>query len=237
MARLAGTVDALSAISGLKKLAWETLQLECDPYQYNSFPMNAGSQIWKLTQRIDDQLADLAKQGGATGLPKILAFQSMADATVSPAAVVKALYGRLPDERHRLGLSDSNPVGNDRGILKPKPFAARVRLDSQGRRHCGRARADRSAVAARILLADDHALVLRDAFPVSPGHTRIIPRYAGDREDPRSGIRRVILEKAHYRGGTKQVSIRRFSPPFVHPSTQSPQAEGYARRAFSSHDP
>lgn len=28
----------------------------------------------------------------------------------------------------------------------------------------------------RILLADDHALVIRDGFPVAPGHTLVIPR-------------------------------------------------------------
>lgn len=30
--------------------------------------------------------------------------------------------------------------------------------------------------AARIVFSDDVALVIRDAFPVSPGHTLIIPR-------------------------------------------------------------
>jgi alpha-beta hydrolase superfamily lysophospholipase len=128
LARLASTVNAISALPGLHKLAWETLQPEYDPYKYNSFPMNAGSQIWKLTQRIDDQLSDLAKHGGATGLPRILAFQSGADATVSTAAVVKALYGRLPNEGHRLVLFDANRVGGERQILKPELFAERDRL-------------------------------------------------------------------------------------------------------------
>lgn len=111
----------------------------------------------------------------------------------------------------------------------------------------------------RILLADDHALVIRDGFPVSPGHTlviprrhvgsffditaderasllrlldeakvalerefapqgynigindgaaagqtvphlhiHLIPRYTGDREDPRGGVRWVVPEKARY---------------------------------------
>lgn len=128
MARLAGTVNALSVIPGLHKMAWETLQPEYDPYKYNSFPMNAGSQIWKLTQRIDDQMSGLAKKGGATGLPHILAFQSAADATVSTKAVIDVLYRRLPNEGHRLVLFDANRVGHDRQILKPDLFAARGRL-------------------------------------------------------------------------------------------------------------
>lgn len=129
MARLAGTVNALSVIPGLHKMAWETLQPEYDPYKYNSFPMNAGSQIWKLTQHIDAQLAHLAAEhGGATGMPRILAFQSAVDATVSTKAVIETLYGHLPDEGHRLVLFDANRVGDDRGILKPEMFAERDRL-------------------------------------------------------------------------------------------------------------
>lgn len=111
----------------------------------------------------------------------------------------------------------------------------------------------------RLIHADAHAVVIRDGFPVSPGHTLIIPRrhvgsffdttsgeraslfklldeakhvlaaelqpdgwnigindgpaagqtvphlhihliprYAGDREDPRGGVRWVIPEKAKY---------------------------------------
>jgi alpha-beta hydrolase superfamily lysophospholipase len=128
MARWASTVDTLSALPGLHKLAWETLQPEYDPYKYNSFPVNAGAQIWKLTRRIDDQLSDLAKHGGATGLPRILAFQTGADATVSTVAVINALYGRLPNEGHRLVLFDANRIGNERQILRPELFTGRDRL-------------------------------------------------------------------------------------------------------------
>jgi alpha-beta hydrolase superfamily lysophospholipase len=128
LGRVASTVDAVSSLPGLDKLAWETISLEYDPYKYNSFAVNAGAQIWKLTQRIDDQLSDLAKHGGATGLPRILAFQSIADATVSTEAVVEALYGRLPNEGHRLVLFDANRVGSERQILKPELFAERDRL-------------------------------------------------------------------------------------------------------------
>lgn len=128
LARVASTVDAISALPGLDKLAWETLLLEYDPYKYNSFTVNAGAQIWKLTQRIDDQLSDLVKGGGATGLPRILAFQSMVDATVSTEAVIETLYGRLPNEGHRLVLFDANRVGGERQILKPEVFAERDRL-------------------------------------------------------------------------------------------------------------
>jgi diadenosine tetraphosphate (Ap4A) HIT family hydrolase len=111
----------------------------------------------------------------------------------------------------------------------------------------------------RVIRANEHAIVIRDGFPISPGHTLIIPRrhvasffkitaeertcllelldqsktlvdeefspdgynigindgasagqtvphlhihliprYSGDREDPRGGVRWVIPEKADY---------------------------------------
>jgi alpha-beta hydrolase superfamily lysophospholipase len=128
LARFASTVNAISVVPGLHKLAWDDILPEYDPYKYNSFPVNAGAQIWKVTRRIDDQLSDLAKHGGATGLPRILAFQTGADATVSTVAVVKALYSRLPNEGHRLVLFDTNRIGGEVQILKPELFAGRDRL-------------------------------------------------------------------------------------------------------------
>lgn len=116
-----------------------------------------------------------------------------------------------------------------------------------------------SLPAERIIDHDDHALVIRDGFPITPGHTlviprrhvasffevtaeerlamlalldrakslldaefapagynigindgpaagqtvphlhlHLIPRYAGDRTDPRGGVRWIIPEKADY---------------------------------------
>jgi diadenosine tetraphosphate (Ap4A) HIT family hydrolase len=68
--------------------------------------------------------------------------------------------------------------------------------------------------------AKGSAIALRDAFPVSPGHTLIIPRrhvasyfevttvphlhihliprYVGDRDDPRGRVRWVLPDKAAY---------------------------------------
>ena len=127
-ARFAGSVNTLSGVPGLNKLAWEEVLPEYDPYKYNSFTMNAGAQIWKVTKRIDKQLSDLEKHGGATGLPRILAFQTATDATVSTLAVIKALYGRLPNEGHRLVLFDSNRIGGEIQIIKPEVFTGRDRL-------------------------------------------------------------------------------------------------------------
>ena len=58
----------------------------------------------------------------------------------------------------------------------------------------------------RIIDSNDLALVIRDGYPVSPGHTlvipkrhvHLIPRYKGDLEDPRGGVRWIIPGKAKY---------------------------------------
>jgi len=48
--------------------------------------------------------------------------------------------------------------------------------------------------AGRIVLANDLALVIRDSFPVSPGHTLIIPkRHVGSFFDVSGGERTAML--------------------------------------------
>ena len=68
---------------------------EYDPYKYDSFAVNAGGQIYRLTKVIDQRMTELSKDGAGVRLPPILAFQSLADATVSTEDLVKVLFRRL----------------------------------------------------------------------------------------------------------------------------------------------
>ena len=97
-----------SALLGIEKLAWSELSPEDDPFKYASFTVGAGDQIYQLTRSIGARLTQLGKSGPVTGLPRILAFQSAADATVSTPAVVNSLLGRLAAEGHELVLFDIN---------------------------------------------------------------------------------------------------------------------------------
>ena len=66
---------------------------------------------------------------------------------------------------------------------------------------------------SRLLVSEGLVFALRDGYPVSPGHSLIVPRrhvgsfgeasprYRGDRPDPRGGIRWIIPEKADYWSG------------------------------------
>jgi len=98
----------LSALPGLTKVAWTDIQPEYDPYKYNSFTVNAGDQVYRLTQLIAAELDQLATPNGVQGMPPILAFESVADATVSAPAVLHALFMRLAPEGHELVGFDIN---------------------------------------------------------------------------------------------------------------------------------
>jgi hypothetical protein len=105
--------------TGWQKLAWTETPPEFDPYKYNGFTANAAEQVYRLTVRIREQIAALAKPGGVTGLPPVLAFQSVADATVSTAAVVDALFAKLAPEGHALVAFDINRDPELEPLLSP----------------------------------------------------------------------------------------------------------------------
>ncbi len=128
-ARFAGWQKMFARIPGLQKLAWMDLLPEYDPYKYGSFAVNAGEQIWRLTRRIDEEMSALAGPHGVAGLPPVLAFQSVADATVSAPAVVDSFYRRLaPEAGKELVLFDANRITSTRPLLRPALFEVRDKL-------------------------------------------------------------------------------------------------------------
>ena len=113
---------SLGHLLGLEKLEWTDILPEYDPFKYNSFAVNAGDQVHRLTSRIRDDIDVLGARGELAELPPILAFQSVADATVSVSAVVETLFAKLPQGEHELVMFDINRlralqplIGNDDG--------------------------------------------------------------------------------------------------------------------------
>lgn len=113
---------------GIPKLEWTDVEPEYDPYKYNSFTVNAGDQVWRLTQRIQGQLDSLGRGGPVAGVPPLLAFQSVADATVSTPAVVFKLMARLASEGHELVLYDLNRHAEARPFYRPAALEVRNHL-------------------------------------------------------------------------------------------------------------
>lgn len=93
---------------GLEKLAWNSISIEYDPFKYNSFAVNAGDLAHRITAAIDKRLVKMSKAGALGNFPKVLAFQSAVDATVSVPALVSRLFDRLPENGHELVLFDIN---------------------------------------------------------------------------------------------------------------------------------
>ena len=107
-AKLAGVKNWLSRFPGLGQLAWLSIEPEFDPYKYNSFATNAGTQVHRLTHALSQRITRLAKDGLASRFPPVLVCKSAVDATVSNRAVVENLLRPLGDHGHQLLLFDIN---------------------------------------------------------------------------------------------------------------------------------
>ena len=118
-AALAVWQGRLASLFGASKLAWTDVSPEYDPYKYSSFPVNAADQIHAVTQLIAKRMAELEKSGSVAGLPRILAFQSVADDTVSTPAVIDALFRRLAQGKHELVLFDINRRADTAALYLP----------------------------------------------------------------------------------------------------------------------
>ena len=110
VAALAAWKRRFSAIPGLGSLGWLTVELEFDPFKYNSFPSKAGEQVHRLTRSVHSRLERRSRAGTLAGFPPTLVLQSNADATVSTSAVVSRLLGLLEPAGHELVLFDVNRV-------------------------------------------------------------------------------------------------------------------------------
>jgi esterase/lipase len=128
VASLAKFQLALSRLPGLSKLAWESVMMEYDPFKYNSFPVNAGEQAYRLTERIQIQLEKLQKSGKLQAFPRVLAFQSIVDDTIKAEGVTDNFLNRLPPGGHSLVLYDVNQIALAENMLTVTGEAFKARL-------------------------------------------------------------------------------------------------------------
>lgn len=127
-AALAGPTAALGRIPGFGRLVWADVIPEFDPYKYNSFPVNAGAQVHKLTRYTASRISKLVSPGRGDEMPPIIVFKSAVDATVSTDALVDRLLGRLPDNGNELVLFDINrsAIASPILVADPGPFTNRL---------------------------------------------------------------------------------------------------------------
>jgi len=110
----------LGHLLGLQKLEWNALLLEYDPFKYGSFAVNAGDLVYRLTNEIQSHF-DTLNETDLNRFPRVLAFQSAVDGTVSVKDLVSGLFERLPVSGHELVLFDINRITDLEYILAKEP--------------------------------------------------------------------------------------------------------------------
>ena len=147
-------MSVLAFVPFFEKSHWMDVQPEYIPFKYNSFPVNAARQSLKITNALQKALQKAADDGKIAGLPPILAFQSLVDATIQTDAVVEKLFDRLPDNGSELVLFDINRANNIQQFLRPSGVEMLERLAGGGGRRYAytlvtNVRADTAEVAAK----------------------------------------------------------------------------------------
>ena len=125
----------LGRILGLNKLAWSTILPEYDPYKYQSFAVNGGTQAYRLTLLVRNDLRSLNDNEGMNRFPPVLAFQSVVDATVSTPAVIGDLFMQLPAGSSELVLFDLNRETDMEQIMRHDPVEVLRTMFADQERH------------------------------------------------------------------------------------------------------
>ncbi len=97
---------------------WLDVMPEYIPFKYVSFPVNAATQTAALTKQIRAKADRAVKNGTVRGLPPILTFVSLVDATVRTDSTVRDLYDRLEANGSGLVVFDVNRSAVVRTFLK-----------------------------------------------------------------------------------------------------------------------
>ena len=119
---LTNVVSWLAFIPAFEKSRWLDVFPEYDPYKYNSFPVNAARQIHTLTGVLADALDDAGRRGRLEAMPRVVAFQSIVDSTITAREVVRGLLARLPRADHELVVFDVNRIDAIQGLIAPGPL-------------------------------------------------------------------------------------------------------------------
>ncbi len=125
----------LSRLEFFRHSGWLDIYPEYDPHKYNSFPVNAGLQSYKLTTTLKQQIQRMASRGELRKMPPILTFQSLVDSTVVASAVLDDLYEKLPENSSELVMFDVNHVGELEEFIAPrhKLFLSRAMNEGSGK--------------------------------------------------------------------------------------------------------
>jgi alpha-beta hydrolase superfamily lysophospholipase len=122
-ARYSGVLGWPAVFPAFSRAAWLYSVPEYNPFKYNSFPVNGARQSSQLVDAVQKLLSQRAGQEGLRTFPRVLAFQSVLDSTVSTTAVVDHLFRWLPDNGSELVLFDRNHLAAVGPLVRPDSTA------------------------------------------------------------------------------------------------------------------
>ena len=251
----------LGRLLGLEKLAWNTIELEYDPFKYRSFPLNAALQVWRLADHVDARLETASAAGRLERFPPVLSFQSVVDTTIEAPAVIDVLYRRLTPGRaspgHRLVVYDFNRSTTIEPLLRddPRLMLDALLADSQRQfeftvvSNLSEENRAVAAVTGPLGAAPERVCILTEAWPegvyslshVAPTFPPDDPLYG--RVDP-AGQQRISLGNVVLRGeaGALRVSAagflrQSFNPFFDYQFGEISRFLGLAAESFCRSDP
>ncbi len=126
-ARFAGVLGWPAIFPGFAKAAWLDTLPEYNPFKYNSFPVNGARQSSQLVRALQEQMLERVAAGTLGEFPRVLAFQSVVDATVFTEAVIDNLFRVLPANGSELVLFDLNHEAMAGPLLRPGSAAVMER--------------------------------------------------------------------------------------------------------------
>jgi alpha-beta hydrolase superfamily lysophospholipase len=123
----------LSELQRFGRAAWQVVEVELDPYKYQSFTFHAAGETQRLTSGLARRVARRSQDGPIAGFPPVLAIVSTVDSTVMAPAVVDSLLARLAPGDHELVLFDVNRLAVVQPLLRsdPAPFTRRLLATEQ----------------------------------------------------------------------------------------------------------
>lgn len=117
-AALTNIISGLSFLPPFEKSRWIDVLPEYDPYKYNSFAVNAGNQIYKLTHVLQDAIG-AHTEAQLAAMPRVHVYHSIVDSTVTSSEVIHGLLGRLPPGGHELVVFDINRNETIESLIAP----------------------------------------------------------------------------------------------------------------------
>ena len=115
---LTNILSGLAFLPAFEKSRWLDVLPEYDPYKYNSFPVNAASQIYNLTRAVQDELQEHTADQLAA-MPRVHVYHSIVDSTVTASEVITGLLAHLAPGRNELIVFDINRQEAIESLIAP----------------------------------------------------------------------------------------------------------------------